>query len=593
MTVEMIIVLGVVLLAVVLFATEKLPVDLVALIVMGILLLTGIITPEEGISGFSNTATVTVGAMFILSAGLFRTGAVNSLGTRLAEVGKKSFWLSLLIIMVFIGIISAFINNTPAVAVFIPIVISMARDSGGSVSKLLMPLSFASMFGGVCTLIGTSTNILVSSIAERYGQQPFGMFEFTPLGLIFFAAGIIYMFFIGVRLIPDRRGSGELTEAFAMQDYLTEVVLGPDAKSVGKTVRDAPIVHDLDITIASLRRDGKSMGMPRPDTVLRAGDELLVRCNIEKIKKLEERQGVALKSQLRLRDADLNTDELMLVEAVVAPNSVLAGKSMKDIQFRSTFGAIVLALRHRGGGLVREKLATARLNAGDALLIEIDREGYERLRRSHAFVIVSEVGVPQYRKSKVLPALLIVGGVVATAATGTLPIVVGAIIGCVLLVITKCISLEEAYDAVDWKIIFLLAGVLTLGVALEKTGTAAFIARLLVDSIGGFGPVAMLAAFYLLTSLLTEAMSNNATAALLAPIAIATAASLGVDARPFLFAVAFAASASFMTPVGYQTNTMIYAAGQYRFTDFIKVGTPLNLIFWILATLLIPVFWPF
>lgn len=593
MTIEMTIVLGVVLLAVVLFATEKLPVDLVAILVMGILLLSGIITPEEGISGFSNTATVTVGAMFILSAGLFRTGAVNSLGTRLAEVGKKSFWLSLLIIMVFIGIISAFINNTPAVAVFIPIVISMARDSGGSVSKLLMPLSFASMFGGVCTLIGTSTNILVSSIAERYGQQPFGMFEFTPLGLIFFAAGTIYMFFIGVRLIPDRRGSGDLTEVFAMQDYLTEVVLGPEAKSVGKTVREAPIVHDLDITIASLRRGGKSMGMPRPDTVLLAGDELLVRCNIEKIKKLEEREGVALKSQLRLRDADLNADELMLVEAVVAPNSVLVGKSMKEIQFRSTFGAIVLALRHRGGNLVREKLATARLNAGDALLIEIDREGYERLRRSHAFVIVSELGVPQYRKSKVLPALLIIGGVVATAATDILPIVVGAIIGCVLLVLTKCITLEEAYDAVDWKIIFLLAGVLTLGVALEKTGTAAFVAQLLVDAIGGLGPVAMLSAFYLLTSLLTEVMSNNATAALLAPIAIATAASLGVDPRPFLFAVAFAASASFMTPVGYQTNTMIYAAGQYRFADFIKVGSPLNLIFWILATLLIPVFWPF
>lgn len=593
MTIEMAIVFAVLALAVVLFATEKIPVDLVGILVMGILLLTGVVSPEEGISGFSNTATIIVAAMYILSAGLFQTGAVNSVGNFLTRAGKNNFWFSLVIIMMFVGFISAFISNTAAVAVFIPVVIGMAREGGTSSSKLLMPMSFASMFGGTCTLIGTSTNILVSSIAEHQGIKPFGMFEFTPLGVIFFAAGTAYMFACGVRMIPDRRGSGDLTAVFAMKDYLTEVVLRPEAKSVGKTLREAPIVHDLDLTVINILRSGVSMGLPNLDTVLQAEDVLLVRCNIEKMRKLEQREGVALKPRIHWKDADLNSEDMRLVEAVIAPNSMLVGRSIKELQFRSMFGAVVLALRHRGGDVRREKIFTERLSAGDALLIEVESSSYERFRRNREFVIVSDIITPKYRKRKILPALLIVAGVVVTAAIGLLPIVVSAIAGAILLVITGCIRLEEAYEAVEWKIIFLLAGVLTLGTALDKTGAAEYIANLLINGIGWLGPVAMLAAFYLLTSLLTEAMSNNATAALLAPIAIATAGALGVDSRPFLFAVAFASSASFMTPVGYQTNTMIYAAGQYRFSDFIKVGAPLNLLFWILATILIPVFWPF
>jgi len=593
MTLQMMVVFAVFALAIVLFATERIPTDFVAILLMSLLMVTGIITPEEGIAGFSNTATVTVGAMFVLSAGLLRTGAVNSIGARLAAIAKKRFRLSLLILMGSVAVISAFVNNTPVVALFIPISLGMANESGTSVSKTLMPLSFAAVLGGVCTLIGTSTNILLSSIAEQYGQRPFGMFEFTPLGLIFCALGITYMFFIGVRMIPDRRGIGDLTNAFAMKDYLVEVVLHPEAESVGKTLRFAPIVQELDVTILNLHRYGQSMGLPDPDTVLLAGDELLVRCNIEKIRKLEEREGVSLKSQLKLRDADLKSEDLRLVEAIIAPNSMLVGRSIKESQFRSMFGAVVLALRHRGGEVLREKISTARLKAGDALLIEVRKGSYERFKRNREFVVVSDVDLPQYRKRKILPAIVIALGVVVTAATGVLPIVVSAIAGAALLVLTGCISLREAYDSVDWKIIFLLAGVLTLGAALEKSGAAALMAGFLLDTIGKLGAVVMLSAFYLIGSLLTELMSNNAAAALLAPIAVAAAASMGVDSRPFLFAIAFSASASFMTPVGYQTNTMIYAAGQYRFSDFLKVGTPLNIIFWILATLLIPRFWPF
>ena len=591
MTLEIVIVLGLVFVAVILFATEKIPVDLVALIIMATLLGSGIISPKEGLSGFSNPATVTVGAMFVLSAGLFKTGAVNSIGAILTRLSKRNFGLALLTMMITIGIISAFINNTAAVAIFLPIVLGVAYDTKVSASKLLMPLSFASMFGGVCTLIGTSTNILVSSIAEQHGQPAFSMFEFSALGLIFFAVGILYMFTLGVRLIPHRRTQAELTQKFGMGDYLTDIVLLPQAKSVGKPLTNAPLVHDLDIAVIGVYRNNVQIVIPPPETILKANDVLRVRCNVEKIKKLQERQGVILKPGMKWRDKDLESDQAVLVEAVIAPNSVLEGKSLKRVQFGTTFGAIVLAIRHRGT-LMREDLATTALSAGDALLLEVKRDRLVQIKRHRAFVIVSEVGLPEFRKEKILPALLIIFGVVVTAALNILPIVSSALIGSVLLILTKCINLEETYRAIEWSVIFLLAGVLTLGIAMEKTGAAFLMSEILISSVGRWGPVAVISALFFLTMMLTNVMSNAATAVLLAPIAIIAAESLAVSPRPFLIAVTFAASLSFMTPVGYQTNTLIYGPGKYRFVDFLRVGTPLNIAFWLLATFLIPKIWP-
>lgn len=282
----------------------------------------------------------------------------------------------------------------------------------------------------------------------------------------------------------------------------------------------------------------------------------------------------------------------MLVEAVIAPNSLLDGKTLRDIRFRNYFGGTVLALRHRGA-TVHEKMESTTLRAGDVLLVKIRRDHLIHLEEHEAFLVVSEVGLPTFRKSKALPAIAIVAGVVLAAAFNIIPIVSSAIAGAILMILVGCLDLEEAYKAIEWKVIFLLAGVLSLGAALEKTGAAQVVSSVMINAIGAWGPVAVVAAFYLLTSLLTETMSNNATAALLAPIAIITADSLGVDSRPFLMAVTFAASASFMTPVGYQTNTLIYGPGQYKFADFLKIGTPLNVLFWLLATVLIPQFWPF
>ncbi len=592
MTVEMVLVLIVVLAAVILFITEKVPLDLVALTIIATLMLSRIITLEEGLSGFSNPATVTVGAMLVLSAGLFKSGAVNILGAGLHKLSRYGSRIMTFTMMTCIGTISAFINNTAAVAMLLPVVMDTARNMRMAPSKLLMPLSFASMFGGVCTLIGSSTNILVSSIAERYGQPGLGMFEMTQLGLVFFFGGTVYMLVVGSRLIPDRRMEDDLTQRFAMGEYLTEIVLLPEAKSVGRTIADAPLGKDIDLEILEVRRHAGRLQFPGPHTMLQADDILLVRCNAAQITRLQEREGITLKSEMQWRDKDLESDEIRLMEAVVAPYSVLDGRSVRGIRFKDNFGATVLAIRHHGE-LVHENLNTRILRGGDMLLLKVRTDSFKRLRDSPAFVMLSDVGLSTFRTQKLLTALAIIAAVVGAAALNLVPIVISAISGCALLILTGCLTMEEAYQAVEWKIIFLLAGVLTLGVALEKTGTALLLSNWLIATVGLWGPIALVSAFYLITSLLTEAMSNNATAALLTPIAIAAAQSLEVDPRPFLMAITFAASASFMTPVGYQTNTLIYGPGQYTFKDFLRVGTPLNVLFWILATIFIPVFWPF
>ena len=588
--------------AVILFATEKLSVDVVAIVIMSILLISGIITPEEGISGFSNKATVTVAAMFIISAALFKTGAVSYLGKITSDIFKRGYWLGLITVIVSVGFFSAFINNTPVVAIFIPILLGVAKEIKASPSRLLMPMSFASMFGGVCTLIGTSTNILVSSIAEEAGARAesaalqnnlraFDMFEFAPLGIILFLIGMFYMFVVGIRMIPERRAEGDLIESFRLQEYITEIVLLDDAVSAGHAIKDSPLVRDVDVTIIEVHRGEEVYSVPSPDMILEAGDVLRVRCDLEKFNQIRQRQGVLLKPRFKWSDEDVESEDTRLVEAVVALNSYFINKSLKELRFRENFGATVLALRHRGR-LMREKLSETKLDAGDALLLEVKKERFNQLRQNPSFVIISEIEEERFRKSKLIPALLIVTSVILTATLGIMPIVVAAIVGAILLVLAGCITMEEAYKAIEWRIIFLLAGVLTLGIALEKTGAAQLVSDTIVNSVGTWGgAVALISAFFLLTSVLTGVMSNNATAALLAPIAIATASSIGANPRPFLVAVAVAASASFMTPVGYQTNTLIYGPGQYRFSDFLKVGTPLNIIIWIAATLLIPFFW--
>lgn len=596
-TTEIIIVLVVLLLAIVLFATEKFSVDVVALMIMAILIVTRIITPEQGVAGFSNSATITVAAMFILSAALFKSGAVVGLGNKLATLFQYNFWIAITATMFTVGIVSAFINNTPIVAIFIPILAGAAAKANRNLGKMLMPLSFASMFGGVCTLIGTSTNILVSGIAQENGLEPFSMFEMSKLGVIFFGVGMIYMLTIGIRLIPERETSGDLVKKFGMGEYLTEIVLLSKAPSVGKRIIDSPLVKSLDIDILEVNRKGQRFFMPGPQMILNEGDILKVRCNLEKIKTLKEREGILLKSDGKFQDKDIEDEDIVLVEAVIAPNSQFEGKTVKEISFRQKYGATVLAIRHRGE-IMREKVVNTVLRSGDTLLIEADRSKLNTLRQlqlhgRNTFLIVNEVGLETYRTDKIVYVISTVLGIILLASLNVMPIMVAALLGCIFLILTNCISMEEAYKAIDWKVIFLLAGAMSLGVALDSSGAAKLLSDFLIQIVGGLGPMAIVSILYLITSLMTETMSNNASAVLLAPIAIAASISMEVDPRPLLMAITFAASSSFMTPIGYQTNTMIYGAGNYKFFDFLKVGAPLNFIFWVLATLLIPVFYPF
>jgi di/tricarboxylate transporter len=416
------------------------------------------------------------------------------------------------------------------------------------------------------------------------------MFEFSRLGLIMFAAGFCYFLLFGRWLLPERQAQ-ELTATYELGKYITELRVKADSPLIGKTVMESNLGTEHDVTILRLFDEDRKVWAPYRQR-LREGSVLLVRGSLKELMALKEAAKLELQAEFELRDETLQDEEMVLVQALVSPQSQLIGRTLKNLFFRHRYNALVLAI-HRRGALLRDKLNAVRLELGDALLVMVAKKDVDDLRGADDFIILGEVQEPSLHRRKAPIALATVAGVVGLAATGAMPILVSAILGCVVMVLSRCVSLEEAYKAVDWKVIFLLAGILPLGIAMEKTGAARWLASHAIDLAGGLGPVAVLAAIYQLTAALTEAMSKNATAVLPAPVAIATSTQLGIDPKPLLMAVTFAASTSFATPIGYQTNAMVYNVGGYKYTDFLKVGVPLNLLFWVLATLFIPVFWPF
>lgn len=598
MGIDAIIVIVVVVTALVFFATEWLSIDLVAIMIMVSLIVTGVISAEEGLAGFSNSATITVAFMFVLSYALLKTGSLQRIGPLLGPIFKKNFNLGILIMMIFIGLVSAFINNTPIVAMFIPVMISIGNLSGISPSKLLIPLSYASIFGGTCTLIGTSTNVLVSGIAEKNGIEAFPMFISAPIGIVFLVIGALYIYLFGKKLLPDRIADADLTTKFGMRDYLTEIEVLEEAEFVGQRIMDSILATELEIDIIEVKRNGSSFTLPAGDFVIKAQDVLKIRCDVGKIKALKDRLKVNFNtSAIRINENEIQKGDTSILELIITSGSEFEGKNLRQMDFRRRYRAIPLAILHREE-VVHENLHDIELKAGDIILTEIKSHRVQNLKRQEMnqkspFIVLSEEGVIDFNQRKFWTVMVVITGVIVIATLKLLPIVISTLLGATVLVLSRTITMKEVYESIEWKIIFLLAGALSLGVAMQNSGLADIIASFFVNYLGSWGPVAILSGMYLVTSLLTEIMSNNATAALIAPIAITTADKLELSPYPFLIAVMLAASASFMTPIGYQTNTMVYSAGQYKFKDFFKIGVWLNLLFWLIATLLIPLFYPF
>ncbi len=595
---EAIVVLLVIITAVVLFATEWLSVDLVALLIMVSLVLTGIISADEGVAGFSNNATLTVAFMFVLSASLLKTGALQQMGPRLTSIFQKNHMLGMILMMVLVAFVSAFVNNTPVVAIFIPVVMQVAQGIGQSPSKLLIPLSYASIFGGSCTLIGSSTNILVSGIAQKAGLEPFSMFLLTPVGIVLLIAGILYMAFFGIKILPDRKQETDLGNKFSVRDYLAEIQLSEESDSVGQKIMDAPLVRQLELDIIEVRREnGNQHYLPPGDLVLRAGDTLKVHFNMDKMIQLKEQAKINPATAISINNNLLTDKNTTLVELIITSKSEFDGKSLKELDFRRKYRAVPLAIKHREE-VLHERLQEARLQPGDLILAEVKTHFLDNLKelekkQESPFIVLSEAGMTDFNRRNFYIVAAIGAAVIIAATLDIIPIMIATIAGATALVLSRCITMKEFYSAIEWKVVFLLAGALSMGVAMKNSGLADIIAGGLIVHLGPWGPVAVVSGIYLITVLLTEIMSNNATAALIAPIAIAMAGTMGVSPLPFLMAVTFAASAGFMSPVGYQTHMMIYSAGQYKFTDFLKVGSLLSFIFWILASLLIPYFFPF
>ena len=596
MTFEIAFVLGLILLAFILFVTEKFSLDVTALLVLSILFLGNFLTPAEAVSGFSNPAVITIGLLFVLSNALQKTRILEYLIVRVNKLVTRSKILGLGVYLFAIGIASALMNNTAIVAIFMPVTIRLAHQYRLSPSKLLIPLSYAAIMGGTLTLVGTSTNLIVNAMYVENGGTPLGMFEFAGYGLVKFAIGLVYVLWIAPLILPSRTVTSSLTQSYHMAGYLTEMRVSVDSPLVGTTCLERQVNQNYDVMVLDIQRDGRLISHNVGEQKIYEDDILFVKGTVESFLRMKEVEKVSLLTDEKLTQKELEQEDNILMECMLTDQSDIVGQSLMQSNFRNRFDAFILAIR-REGTILRKKIAHVILHTYDTLLVYGGRKQLDELANSGEFILLGEVKADLVKVRFWWITIVSVMVIILLAALGILPILKGALISAVLLMMFRVISPNEAYQSIHWQVIILIAALIPLGIVIKSTGTADLIGASISRVVDGFGPskqpYILLALIYLITMILTEVSSNTATAIIMTPIVMAVTSQMGIDPRPFIFAVCFAASASFSTPVGYQTNLMVYGPGGYKFSDFLKVGLPLSLTFWILGIVMIPIFWPF
>lgn len=594
MTPDNIIVLVILVAAIILFASEKLRADVVALLVLLALYLTRLLTIEEAFLGFSSPAVVTVWAVFIISGGLQRTGVADLIARQLLRLVGQSERRLLLFLMIGAGVMSAFMNNIGAVAILMPAVISIGRKLKISSSKLLMPLAFAALLGGNMTLIGTPPNILAADIMTDFGLEPFSFFDFAPTGILVLAVGVIYMMTIGRRLLPERIAPGGLSQEYAVREFVTEVQITSGSSLIGRKVKETNLGADYDLNVVYVNPHQQEFKSPLGDHVLQEDDVMLLEGSTQAIINARETYRLRPTTDFRAEDwsAENQSDDFHLAEVTLGPNSELQDKTLRQINFRDRYGLSVLAARHDGVEQI-SSLGNLVVKLGDSLLVQGPLERFESLINDDDLLVLERPTIQRRRTQKIPLASVVLLAVVVTAATGLLHVSALMLAGALLMVLGGALKMDEAYRAIDWKAIFLIAGMLPLGTAMEKTGTAQLIADQLAGLTGDLGPVVVLGTIFVLTGLLTEVISNAAAAVLVVPISIDVAFGLGLNAQPFVMGTVIAASTSFLMPIGHQVNIIIYGAGGYKFFDYARVGVGLNILLLLFVMFVVPLIWPF
>ncbi len=592
-----IILLGVIIvIALVLFITEFFPIDVTALVVLGLLLIFGLVTPNESLSGFSNPAVITIGCLFIMSYALQKSHVLEYVIININKILDKSQTLGMVVYLFCIGIASAVVNNTAIVAIFMPITIRLADKYNISPSKVLIPLSYAAILGGTLTLVGTSTNLIVNSILVDSSGISLGMLEFAKFGIIKFVIGLIYIFTIGHKLLPSRVAKSSSITDYSLDGYLTEFKINENSPLCGKTLLDRKINENYDVIVLDVLRGGEIITSNLRNLVLKQEDILFVKGSFDNFQRLKEIEKLSLLIDEKLTQEELEQEDNILAECLITDNSELIGQTLQEANFRRSFGSFVLAIR-REGEVIRRKLSQFILKPFDTLLVYGPQDRVNQLASREGFIVLGKVNASLDSHPLWWLSIFTILFAVVMAIFKIIPIVVGVILGVIALLIARVITPNEAYSSVHWQVIIVIAAFLPMGAAMKKTGLDEIIGNFIGNIVNLFPvdliPYFLLAIIYLITMVLTEIASNVATAIIMTPIALTLATQFGFDPRPFIFAVCYAASASFITPIGYQTNLMVFGPGGYRYSDYIKVGLPLGIILWITSVFVIPMIWPF